>query len=338
MAILSKEQMAILLADNTAGDISAQDMRDIVAALAGLVVTPPTYNEGESYYHSGVLNIMGAYSDVVLQVGREMHMKVVNNSGATIANGKIVRHDGVAGGIPQIELAKADTFDNARILGMTTHEILDGQEGVITTFGEVGSLDTTGVAEGVPLYLSATVAGTFTETAPAIVSRIGGVTVSHATTGKLFVYIINNKNLPNVFGKLQGQTAGNETYNLTTTAQDIINYDIEKEIVTTVAKATGKITLPNVGEYRAHFTAAVSFASSTSTRSITVELYDETGAVIHFPYVKNIPRDATEDSFSFDWTIDEAAGNVHKMRIKASEAMDVTFNNITFNVQSISIS
>jgi len=337
MAVLSKEQMALLLADNTAGDISAADMRDIVAGLFGLVTAPPAYNEGESYYHSGVVNVMGEYSDVILQVGREMHMKVVNNTGVTISNGMIVRHNGVVGGIPQIALAIADTFDNARILGMTTHSIADGQEGVITTFGEVGSLDTSGFSDGVPLYLSDVNAGEFTETAPAIVSRIGGITVSHATAGKLFVYIINNKNLPSVFGGMLGQTTGNETYSLTTTAQDIINYNTKREIVVTADLVTGKITLPNDGEYRMHFTSAILFSSSTSTRSVTLELYDETGVVIHFPYVKNIPRDATEDSLSFSFPIDEVAGNVHKMRIKASVNMDVTFDEISFDIQSVNI-
>lgn len=334
---ISREEMLLLLADNTAGDISAQDMRDIISAVFAKVTTAPTYAEGDSYYHDGVLNVMGESSDVILKVGREMQMIVENNSGAAIPKGRAVRQVNVVAGKIQITLAKADTFDNARILGITTHEIADTQSGVLTTFGEIINLDTAGISEGVPLYLSDTVAGTFTETAPAIISRVGGVTVADAVTGKLFVYIINNKNLPSVFGGMQGQTAGDETYSLTTSAQDIINYETEKEVVVTANPLTGEIALPNDGDYRMHFTAAISFTSVSSTRSVTLELYDVTGAEIHFPYVKNIPRDATEDSLSFSWAMDEVAGRVHKMRIKASTAMDVTFDAISFDIESISI-
>ena len=138
---------------------------------------------------------------------------------------------------------------------------------------------------GVPLYLSATVAGAYTETAPAIVSRVGGVFIQDASDGKLFVFIINNKNLPSVFGGMQGQTTGNETYSLTTAAQDVINYDIERSKVVGVNGLAGTITLPHDGAYRMHFTGSLSFDSNISTRSITVELYDITDTLIHFPYV-----------------------------------------------------
>lgn len=299
----------------------------------------PSYVEGQVFYNdtNGTFDIQGAYADVTLQAGREMHMEVVNNSGGDILNGQICTHDGVFGGLPEIKLAQADTFDNARILGVATHSIADGEKGIITTFGEVNGLNTLGVTTGVPLFLSATTPGAFVETAPSIVSRVGGVIIADASNGRLFVYIINNKNLPSVFGGIKGQTSGNETYSLTTTAQDIINYDAESSIVLDVTPLTGIITLSNDGQYRSQFTAAITFVSSTSTRSITIELYDITGSTILFSYVKNMPRDATEDSLSFNWPSDELVGNSRKMRIKASVAMDVTFNNISFDMSSINI-
>lgn len=302
-------------------------------------VTPPAYVEGQTFYNSiiGTFDIQGKYPDVTLQAGREMHMEVLNNTASPIPNGYACTQSGVTGGQPTVKLAIADSFDNARVLGVATHEIGVGQTGIITTFGEVNGLNTLGVTTGVPLFLSATVAGTFVETPPDIITRLGGVFVADALNGKLFVYIINNKNLPSVVGGVQGQTAGNETYSLTTTSQDIINYETVKEIVVTADPLTGLITIPNDGEYRMHFTASISFTSTTSTRSIILEYYDVTGVDILYSHVKNIPRDATEDGLSFSWAIDKTAGDVSKIRIKSSVAMDVTFTDISFDLESVNI-
>ena len=318
-------------------DIDALEAPD--STIYNGLATAPAHVEGRIYYNTTTdsINVQGTYSGVELKVGHEQHIHVVNNTGVLIEKGMAVTQIGVDGaGNVQITKAIATSFNSSRIFGITTHEILDGERGSITTFGEITSIDTSGYPTGVPLYLSDTVAGTYTSTAPDIISRVGGA-LSADVNGRLFVNIINNKNTPSVFGGLQGQTVGNETYSLTTTSQDIINYDSSKSVVVGVNALTGELTLPNTGEYRMHFTAAITFASSTSTRSVTLELYDVTGALIHFPYVKNIPRDATEDSLSFSWAIDELAGNVHKMRIKASTVMDVTFNNISFDIQSVSI-
>ena len=299
----------------------------------------PSYVEGQVFYNDdiGTFDVQGKYSDVTLQVGRESHMEVLNNTASPIPNGYACTQSGVTTGQPTVKLAIADTFDNARILGVATHEIGIGQTGIITTFGEVNGLDTLGVTTGVPLFLSDTVAGTFVETPPNIVTRIGGVFVADSLNGKLFVFIINNKNLPSVVGGMQGITTGNKTYPLTTTAQDIINYETIKEIVVTVDALTGKITVPNDGEYRMHFNASISFDSSISTRSITLEYYDVTGVDILYSHVKNIPRDATEDGLSFSWATNKLADDVSKMRIKASTTMDITFNNISFDIESVNI-
>ena len=301
--------------------------------------TAPDYAKATIFYNDtvGTLDVQGAYSDVTLQVGREMHMEVLNNTIAAIPNGYATTQSGVTDGQPTVKLAIADTFDNARILGIATHEIGIGETGIITTFGEVNGINTLGVTTGVPLFLSDTVAGTFVETPPNIITRIGGVFVADEFNGKLFVYIINNKNLPSVFGGMQGITAGNETYSLTTTAQDIINYDTIKEVVVTADPLTGILTIPNDGEYRMHLTAPISFTSTTSTRSITIEFYEIGTSTIHYSHVKNIPRDATDDSISFSWAVDELANNQHKMRIKSNTTMDVTFNYISFDIESVNI-
>jgi len=299
--------------------------------------TAPSHVEGQEYYDAnhGVKMLQGGIDGVEVAVGHSLHMHVENNSGILIEKGMAVRQVGVVDGKVQVEKALADTFANARILGVVSRDIAHGDIGAVTTFGEISDLNTFALPVGVPLYLSDTVAGTYTSTAPDIISRVGGVIVS-SLTGALVVYIINNKNTPTVFGGMQGQS-GNGIYSLTTTAQDIADYDTSRSVVMTTSEPNGTITLSNDGEYRMHFTASLSFSSSSQTRSITVEFYDETDTAIRFPYVKNIPKDATEDSLSFSWSVGEIADSVYKMRIKASTTMSVTIDDISFDIQSESI-
>jgi len=297
----------------------------------------PTYTEGQEYYDliTGTKRIQGPFSDVEIAVGHGQHMHVENNSGALIEKGSAVRQNGVIAGKIQVVKAIADTFDNARMIGIAAHDIADGAEGAAQTFGEIRTLDTSAFSVGVPLYLSDTVAGTFTSIAPDIISRIGGVTVSDLTNGILFVYIINNKNLPQVVGGMQGQNT--PVYAVTGVAQDIVDYTTSESIVVTTDILNGTVTLPNDGAYRMHFTASISFPSATSTRAVTFEFYDQTNTAILFSYVKNIPRDATDDGLGFSFPINGLANDIYKMRIYASASFNVTFNDVSFDVESVNI-
>ena len=301
--------------------------------------TAPTYTEGQVYYddNEGTLVVQGPISGAEIRPGHTNHMHVINNSGATIEAGMAVRHNGVdVNGKIQIEKAIATSFINARVLGVTQQAIADAAEGAIMTFGEIIDIDTSAVAAGVPLYLSDTTAGTWTATAPSIQTQIGGATVSNATTGRLFVSIINNTSLPNIYGGLSGQTTA--TYSLTTTAQDIDGYTTETEKVVTVDGTTGIITLPYTGGYRSNFSASISFTSAITTRSVTFEVYDVTGTAIAYSYVKNIPRDATEDGVSFSVPEEAVVNNQVKMRVKGSTTFDITFDSIVFDIESVNIS
>lgn len=302
-------------------------------------VTAPSHQEGQIFYdaNEGTFRAQGPIVGVDVAVGHGLHTHVFNNTGLPIEKGMAVRHDGVAAGVPQVTKAIATSFDNARVWGVVVEEIPNGAIGAIQTFGEIIGLSTTGLPTGVPLYLSDTVAGTYTAVTPDIVSRIGGSLLEDALDGRIFIDIINNKSLPAVLGVMQGQTPGNETYSLTTTVQDIINYASEESVVMDVDLLTGIITIPNKGDYRMNFTSSLHFVSSTSTRSVTFEFYDITGTVILYSFVKNIPRDAIEDSASFSFPFNELLSNQYKMRVKASTAMDITFTGLSFDIESVNI-
>jgi len=300
------------------------------------VFVAPSYEEGKFYYdgNTGTFNIMGPFEGIEVSPGHGQHMHVINNSGALIEEGMAVRVQGVSGGIPQIVKAQADSFENANVVGVTTLEVANGESTAIAISGIV-DFDTSILAAGGPYYLSDTIAGTYTKTAPAIRTEVGGVLVSDASVGKFRVDVKVNEVTPNVLGGLKGQDT--PLYNVDVTTQDIVDYTLTREVVTTVNEATGEITLPNDGDYRVHFTAGISFISSTNTRTLYLELYDVTGATIHYTYAKNIPRSATEDSLSFSWPMQEIAGNVHKVRIRSNVAIDVTFESLSFDIASISI-
>lgn len=300
-------------------------------------VTAPTHVEGQMFYDSisETMRIQGPFTGTSVAVGHGMHIHVENNSGALIEKGMAVRQSGVVAGKVQIVKALADTFLHARMFGVVSADIADGAEGAISTFGEITDLNTSTLPTGVPLYLSDTVAGTYTSTAPDIISRVGGALTADAS-GVLFVSIINNKNTPTVFGGMQGQS-GTGIYSLTTTAQDIVDYDTESSVVVGTNITTGELTLPNDGGYRMHFTGIISFTSTTSTRTVYVELYDVTNTVIHISSPVNIPRNATEDTLGFSWAIEEVTGNIHKMRLRSVPDMSITLDNVSFDIQSVSI-
>ena len=164
-----------------------------VSAVAGRL----TWNESD-----GTLNIGMGYSDVVLQVGQEQHYVVRNNTGTTISNGVAVYASGSTSGLGRIVAAPYTAnglIREVRFLGLATHDISDGVNGVVTRFGYVRDLDTRGTAAtpisvgdedwsvGDILYVHPTVAGKLTNVKPKHAVYVAIVTVRHQSTGVLFV-------------------------------------------------------------------------------------------------------------------------------------------------------
>ena len=128
--------------------------------------------------------------DSTLDLGRENYQMISNNTGSTIENGSVVYETGSVGASENIRASKflADgSIDWLRVIGIATEDIPNGADGNITTFGAVGSLNTSGIAVGTRVYASGTTAGVFTGTKPDYPVVIGTVLRSHATTGIVFV-------------------------------------------------------------------------------------------------------------------------------------------------------
>lgn len=160
----------------------------------------PPYTEGQLYYNEidGTHNLQGRYADVTLQIGREQHVEVFNNTLSPILNGTVIRYAGVTGNTPVVVPALANSFESSGGFGVTTHDIPAGETGLVTTFGRIGGLNLSAFNDGDILYLSDTVAGGLTTIPPDIVTRVGIVFNNDAVNGVLFVNPDTNSTLPTI--------------------------------------------------------------------------------------------------------------------------------------------
>lgn len=157
-----------------------------------------TYLAGRLSYDPDSLTVLAdtGISSVRVNIGQEEHYLVCNNSGAQIDNGKIVYASGVdsVGKCLEIDLASnASPVTSSQVLGLATHNIPDGQIGLVTFRGVVRDFDTSLLAEGGLQYLGTS--GELLQTKPLYpASRIimGTVLESNATTGKFQVSIVRS--------------------------------------------------------------------------------------------------------------------------------------------------
>ena len=157
---------------------------------------------------------------VVQQVGQETYIYGRNNTGSTITNGSTIGFAGVNGQnrIEFLDYIADGTYRSEYFLGVATQDILNGELGFVTTFGNVRGIDTTGSAEGESwalgdeLYASPTTAGAFTKvkpTAPNISIPVAIVVVVSATEGEIFVRpIIEQQKYYGQFALTTDQVAG----------------------------------------------------------------------------------------------------------------------------------
>lgn len=163
---------------------------------SGIDLTPladgfqPAYKEGRIFYddEDKTLALYNDEADVTLQLGLESYIRVRNNSGATITNGKAVYISGSQGTHAEISLADASGEDSAKAVGVATHDIEDSTFGYVTTFGIVRGMDTSALGEGSGIYLASS--GTLAAS-PAVPPDhnvlIGYTITTHASNGAIFV-------------------------------------------------------------------------------------------------------------------------------------------------------
>lgn len=148
------------------------------------------YKEGRLYY-SDDTKTLNAYldkPDVTLNIGQEQYVRGVNKSNTTISNGMVVYLSGAQGNRPRIYPAiGSNDYHTSHIVGVATHNIINNDEGLITTFGVVGSINTSNYTAGDILYLSNILSGSLT-TNPIGGKRIKiGYVLNSSIDGKILV-------------------------------------------------------------------------------------------------------------------------------------------------------
>jgi len=288
--------------------------------------------DSESHTHTSDNDI----DDTTLNIGDEQRIRIINLSGVDIENGKPLRQTGVDAttGLPTVDLAQANTISNANVLCFSTHAITNGSQGVGVTEGLVNKVNTTSVSSGT-IYLSDSTPGEYTNTPPVIITMLGFVMASDEDDGIILVSISNTISFPTFFALLR---IINDPYDLTTSYQDLINYQSDEKITLITDVLAGTISGFQGGFYRCTFNITITVPTSTSTRSFTVNIRDITSATDLITYIVPIPRDTTQVSRSFSVPFEIATNDSIIAQIKSDVVISgVTINSISFDVQSISL-
>ena len=161
--------------------------------LAFISTSAPTYAEGDVWYDS-TQHTLAYYNDAtnnLVHVGQEVQVKVINNTGSTIAIGSPVYVTSTSSGqiYPNVALAKADAQATSAVLGLTTQAITNGSIGYVTTVGIIQPCNTGTFTVGDVLYLSPYSAGQLMNTVPptGYAVRVGIVAYSNSPNGSIYV-------------------------------------------------------------------------------------------------------------------------------------------------------
>jgi hypothetical protein len=205
-------------------------------------VTPPS--EGTLVWNSddGTLDLGLGGGNVVLQIGQENVIRVINGTSAILTQAayKAVCQLSASSERISVQLARADSSSTKDVIGLVIENIAVGGEGFVCAFGEVEGIDTTGTLQGEiwmdgdTIYLSPTVAGGLTNvkpTSPDYSVVVGYVAYTHATLGKLFV----NPLAANSLGDLS------DVYIPTTPSNnDVLTYDSANAYWKAAASSAGQ--------------------------------------------------------------------------------------------------
>lgn len=142
----------------------------------------------------GTLEFQLKGGNVTLQIGQEQVVRVKNNTGSTLDNGKAVYISGSDGNNLRVAYANASSESTSSgTIGVLTEDLNNGNAGFVTTFGLVRNINTSALTEGAAVWLSTT-NGVLTSTRPTAPNHsvmVGFCLRSHAINGVIFVRVDN---------------------------------------------------------------------------------------------------------------------------------------------------
>jgi hypothetical protein len=145
--------------------------------------------------------VLGMYDAVPNELGFKNFWLVKNQTGSTITKGSIVYANGTVGASGRITVAKFianGTIDAKYLLGITAHDLTDGEDGYVISFGKIRQVNTDTFSAGAILYPSPTVAGVWTDVepiAPNIDMPIGFCINSSSNNGTIAIRVASGYKL-----------------------------------------------------------------------------------------------------------------------------------------------
>jgi hypothetical protein len=145
--------------------------------------------------------VLGLNDNVPNELGFKNFWLVKNQTGSTITKGSIVYANGTVGASGRITIDKfiADgSIDAKYLLGITAHDLTNGEDGYVISFGKIRKVNTDTFAAGAILYPSPTVAGVWTDVepvAPNIDMPIGFCINSHVNNGTIAIRVASGYKL-----------------------------------------------------------------------------------------------------------------------------------------------
>jgi hypothetical protein len=145
--------------------------------------------------------VLGMYDAVPNELGFKNFWLVKNQTGSTITKGSLVYANGTVGASGRITVAKFianGTIDAKLLLGITAHDLSNGEDGYVISFGKIRQVNTDTFADGAILYPSPTTAGVWTDVepvAPNIDMPIGFCINSSSNNGTISIRVASGYSL-----------------------------------------------------------------------------------------------------------------------------------------------
>jgi len=145
--------------------------------------------------------VLGLYDKVPNELGFKNFWLVKNQTGSTITKGSIVYANGTVGASGRITVAKFianGSIDAKYLLGITAHDLTDGEDGYVISFGKIRQVNTDTFLAGAILYPSPITAGVWTDVepvAPNIDMPIGFCINSSSNNGTIAIRVASGYDL-----------------------------------------------------------------------------------------------------------------------------------------------
>lgn len=176
-------------------NVGNNDITNIDRFEMNLAVAPFPYGEGKLTWNpvDKTMDFQTGMADVTLQVGQEL-LRLIQ-SDANLLNGTVVKVTGYDGTskVATINVVIANDINDAySTLGFLTQDATEGNLAFVTSFGRIRDVDTSGTVAGMPIYLSDTTAGEWTQTrplSPSYVVNLGSIEKVDASTGIIYAHV-----------------------------------------------------------------------------------------------------------------------------------------------------